>query len=90
MQAANLLITRAGGVKLADFGVATRLSSSASARHTIVGTAAWLAPEVAIGMSSLLAKKTGFDVSAGYDKKADIWSLGITAIELAEGAPPMG
>lgn len=77
----NILLNDAGEVKLADLGVSASLTSTLAKRKSFIGTPYWIAPEIiAVEM------KMGPD---GYNVKCDVWSLGITAIELAEMAPPM-
>lgn len=75
----NILLTHTGIVKLVDFGVSGHLDSPSGHRKTHVGTPYWMAPEV-------IACEQQLDYS--YDVRCDVWSLGITAIELAEGKPP--
>uniref|UniRef100_A0A671TYH6 non-specific serine/threonine protein kinase n=1 Tax=Sparus aurata TaxID=8175 RepID=A0A671TYH6_SPAAU len=74
VKAGNILLTEPGLVKLADFGSA----SIASPANSFVGTPYWMAPEVILAMDE-----------GQYDGKVDVWSLGITCIELAERKPPL-
>ena len=74
VKAGNILLTDKGEVKLADFGVSAQMTGTLSKRNTVIGTPMWMSPEM---------------IEAGsYDQRTDLWSLGITAIELAEMNPP--
>ncbi|XP_066441018.1 myosin-IIIa [Eleutherodactylus coqui] len=76
----NILLTTEGGVKLVDFGVSAQLTNTRLYRNTSVGTPFWMAPEV-------IACEQQVDTT--YDARCDVWSLGITAIELGDGDPPL-
>ncbi|BFZ06730.1 hypothetical protein BsWGS_09769 [Bradybaena similaris] len=76
----NVLLTDNAEVKLVDFGVSAQLDKTIGRRNTFIGTPYWMAPEV-------IACDENPD--ATYDKRSDLWSLGITAIEMAEGKPPL-
>ena len=73
VKAGNILLDQKGSAKLADFGVSAEIATNAQ-RDTIIGSPYWMSPEML--------------VESRYDQKTDIWSLGITAIEIAEGRAP--
>nr|CAD2202813.1 unnamed protein product [Meloidogyne enterolobii] len=76
----NVLLTDNGEVKLVDFGVSAQLDRTVGKRNTFIGTPYWMAPEV-------IACDENPDST--YDSRSDLWSLGITALEMAEGHPPL-
>uniref|UniRef100_A0A8C0J619 Mitogen-activated protein kinase kinase kinase kinase n=1 Tax=Chelonoidis abingdonii TaxID=106734 RepID=A0A8C0J619_CHEAB len=78
IKGANILLTDHGEIKLADFGVAAKITATIAKRKSFIGTPYWMAPEVAA------VEKNG-----GYNQLCDIWAVGITAIELGELQPPM-
>lgn len=78
VKGANILLTDEGGVKLADFGVSAKITTTIAKRKSFIGTPYWMAPEVA-----------AVERKGGYNQQCDIWAVGITAIELAELQPPM-
>ncbi|KAJ5074609.1 sterile20-like kinase isoform b-related [Anaeramoeba ignava] len=75
IKAGNILLTDNANCKISDFGVAAYLSDKMLKRNTVIGSPYWMAPEII--------------QESGYDQKVDVWSLGITIIELAEGSPPL-
>ncbi|XP_067413353.1 mitogen-activated protein kinase kinase kinase kinase 1 [Emydura macquarii macquarii] len=78
IKGANILINDRGEVKLADFGISAQISATFARRMSFIGTPYWMAPEVA-----------AVELKGGYNELCDIWSVGITAVELAELQPPM-
>ncbi|XP_070409308.1 mitogen-activated protein kinase kinase kinase kinase 4 isoform X4 [Nothobranchius furzeri] len=76
----NVLLTENAEVKLVDFGVSAQLDKTIGRRNTFIGTPYWMAPEV-IACDE--------NPEATYDYRSDLWSLGITALEMADGAPPL-
>ena len=67
----NILVNKEGVVKIADFGFAINLTEEHNKRRSVVGTPYWMAPELIRGLE--------------YDAKVDVWSMGITALEMADG-----
>ncbi|XP_062241643.1 mitogen-activated protein kinase kinase kinase kinase 5-like isoform X1 [Platichthys flesus] len=78
IKGANILLNNQGEVKLADFGISAQITATLARRMSFIGTPYWMAPEVA-----------AVEIKGGYNELCDIWSVGITAVELAELQPPM-
>ncbi|XP_023317073.1 neither inactivation nor afterpotential protein C isoform X2 [Trichogramma pretiosum] len=79
IRASNIMLTKEGEVKLVDFGLARAIKGELGKRFTCIGSPNWMAPETVMSKS---------EQSAGYGSRADVWAIGITAIELADGDPP--
>eukprot|EP00041_Stephanoeca_diplocostata_P025032 m.647185 g.647185 ORF g.647185 m.647185 type:complete len:868 (+) comp22655_c0_seq1:158-2761(+) len=79
LKAGNVLLKADGSIKITDFGVSALLKKSGQKRDTFIGTPYWMAPEVVLCENSK---------DKPYDSLADVWSFGITLIELAERSPP--
>lgn len=80
IKAGNMFLNDNGELKIGDFGVSALLDKPGASASTFIGTPYWMAPEVI---------STGSESTGKYDSKADIWSIGITAIELADKNPPL-
>ncbi|KAL0972979.1 hypothetical protein UPYG_G00197250 [Umbra pygmaea] len=78
IKGANILLNDHGEVKLADFGISAQITATLARRMSFIGTPYWMAPEVA-----------AVEIKGGYNELCDVWSVGITAIELAELQPPL-
>lgn len=86
IKAGNILIDKQGVCKLTDFGVSSRLRSLVSRTNTFIGTPYWMAPEV---ICTGTAGGNSRNANISYNYKIDIWSLGITAIEISQKKPPL-
>ncbi|XP_043288364.1 neither inactivation nor afterpotential protein C isoform X2 [Venturia canescens] len=79
VQGSNILLTKEGEVRLVDFGLTRMIKGEMGKRNTSIGSPCWMAPEVVMSNA---------EPPVGYGSRADVWAIGITAIELADGKPP--
>lgn len=89
VRGSNILITAEGEVKLCDFGLAKDMKSILGTTNTCIGSPSWMAPET-VSASSNVENQDEDDegTESGYGNRADVWALGITAIELGDGIAP--
>lgn len=80
IRGSNILMTKDGQIKLCDFGLSRDTRSTGGKRATCIGSPSWMAPEIVASAKC--------DKNSAYENRADVWALGITAIELADGKPP--
>ncbi|XP_043670504.1 neither inactivation nor afterpotential protein C isoform X3 [Vespula pensylvanica] len=80
VRGSNILLTKEGEIRLVDFGLSRMIKGELGKRNSCIGSPNWMAPEV------VTSKAGGSD--SGYGSRADVWAIGITAIELADGRPP--
>ncbi|KAK7575499.1 hypothetical protein V9T40_011785 [Parthenolecanium corni] len=82
LKASNILLTENGEIKIVDFGLSRGLKNTLDKRNTCLGSPCWMAPEL------IFSGRNNADGSVAYDNRIDVWALGITALELAEGQAP--
>jgi myosin III len=91
VRGSNILLNRAGEIKLGDYGLSRDTAKCGNKRYTSIGSPHWMSPEmVKSDQNQRQPKKRadGEEEEAGYDNRADVWAIGITALELAEGRVP--
>ncbi|CAH0394342.1 unnamed protein product [Bemisia tabaci] len=82
VRGSNILLTKDGEIKVADFGLSRELKSTLDRRNSCLGSPNWMAPEL------VNSSRRSDDEENTYDSKIDVWALGITAIEIGDGKPP--
>lgn len=82
-----MLLTSEGEVKICDFGLSRNIKTTMGKRSTCIGSPYWMAPEV-VNSSGSNSNSDGENDDKSYGSRADVWALGITAIELGDGAAP--
>lgn len=89
VRGSNILITAEGEVKLCDFGLAKNIKSIMGKTNISIGSPSWMAPEIVSATSNIADESEDEDnTESGYSNRADVWALGITAIELGDGIAP--
>lgn len=89
VRGSNILISAEGEVKLCDFGLAKDMKSILGTKNTCIGSPSWMAPETVSAANDVDSQDEEEEqTESGYGSRADVWALGITAIELGDGIAP--